>query len=664
MRMMMFGIAALAAGSALAMHKVEPRHNPRGTDLERLRFNNPEAAVPMHHAVFGGFFVDDWDKDGFPDICMYCWPSDADWCWCGIKMYYSSKAKNPSSPDRVYPMGEWVKELPPRKDMRGPGYWPAGKPFTGQGIHLPKGKVTDYGGVDVGGGRGDLNGDGLDDRIVFCNDRTSYGWHDNFNEKGVWLNPHHCFAYLMWGKKHTKESPTNYCDPIPLLNDDGQQMMPCGGVDAVALADFDGDGDLDLLTYEAPDLLRYRENTGTKTVPRFALPRNLVDPHGERISTRLCFGSFQLYDYDGDGQKDLLAIDEESGVCWFRRTGLANGLPVYEQPKDLMQQADEVYFGDMSTPFAVDIDGDGDEDIVTGNASGEIAIIENLSKRGVEFPKWAAQKKVRTPDGKEFRIMAGVNGSIQGPQEAKYGYTIVTAADWDGDGKIDILFNSIWGKVMWMRNIGSKTNPQFDFPQGIEVEWAGDQPELPWGWFKPKTQKNPREIITQWRTTPWPVDWNGDGLVDLILCDTDGDFALWERYRDKTGQLKLKPPKKVLCNMDGSPVRASRYVAKGEWLGGVAGASGRRKIAVMDWNCDGKPDLVLNYGANAQVYLQEKAENGKWFFKCQPGTLAKEPLWSHDPVPGVCDFNADGKPDLLFGAMDGYVYYLRNPNAK
>ncbi len=663
----MSGVIVLAVVSALSLPVFAGhsgvRRNPSGKDLERLQFNNPEAVVPLHHAVFGGFFVGDWDKDGLPDICTYCWPSERDWCWCGIKMYASSKAKNAKSVDRVYPQGDFLKELPPRDGVKSPGYWPAGKPFDGTGIHLPKGKESGYGGVDVGGARGDLNGDGFDDRIVFCNDRTAYGWHDNFNPKGVWLTPHHCFSYIMWGKKYTKDSPTTYHDPEPLTNDNGQQMMPCGSVSFATLKDFDEDGDLDLLTCEAPDLLLYRENVGTRVHPRFASPRDLVDSRGERISTRLCFGHLAFHDYDGDGQEDMLAMDEESTVCWFKRNGMKNGLPVYEQAKDLLQQADEVYFGDMSTPFAIDIDDDGDEDIVTGNAAGEIAIIENMSGKGVEFPKWAAPKKVTTPDGKVFRIMAGVNGSIQGPQEAKYGYTITTAADWDGDGKVDILFNSIWGKIMWMKNIGTKKEPRFDFPQGIEVAWNGNQPELPWGWFKPKTQKNPKEIITQWRTTPVPVDWNGDGLMDLILCDTDGDLVFWERARDKTnGKLILLPPKKSLCNLDGVPVRASRHVVKGEWLGGRAGASGRRKLAVLDWNCDGKLDLVMNFSHNMQVYLQEKAENGKWYFRCQPGTLAQEPLWSHDPAPGACDFNGDGKPDLLFGAMDGYIYYLRNPN--
>ncbi len=45
--------------------------------------------------------------------------------------------------------------------------------------------------------------------------------------------------------------------------------------------------------------------------------------------------------------------------------------------------------------------------------------------------------------------MAGPNGSIQGPCEAKWGYTTLTVADWDGDGLPDLVVNSIWGKVVW-----------------------------------------------------------------------------------------------------------------------------------------------------------------------------------------------------------------------
>lgn len=660
------GLTAAVCASGIWAGHSGVRKNPSGNDLERLQFNNPDAVVPVHHAVFGMFFVGDWDKDGLTDICTVVWPSERDWCWCGIKMYYSSKGRRRDDGTIVYDRGEWVKTLPPRDGVKGPGYWPAGKEFDPKTIHrVPEG--CGYGSADYSSCRGDLNGDGLDDRIVFANDRLAYGWHDKYNDKGVWLNPHHCFSYLMWGKKYTKEDPTTYRDPLPLYQANGQQMLHRGGVNSPCLHDFDGDGDLDLLTLEAPDLLLYRENVGTRTKPSFALPRDLTDARGRRISMHLCFGMITVYDYDGDGVKDLVGMDEESGICWFKGLGVKNGLPVFGQAVTLLQQADELCYGDMATPFAVDIDGDGDEDILTGNAAGDVAIIYNLSKKGVEFPKWSAPVAVTTPDGNPVNIRAGVNGSIQGPQEAKYGYTITTAADWDGDGKIDILMNTIWGKILWMKNIGSARKPRFDYPKGIEVEWDGEQPSLKWGWFKPKTQANPNEIITQWRTTALPVDWNGDGLMDLVLCDVDGDFAFWSRVRDqKTGKLRLLPPKKVFRNMDGTPLRASRFVGKkyGEWLDGWGGASGRRKIAVTDWNGDGKLDFVINGSDNCFLFVQKKAENGQWFFEQQKETMAKEPLWSHDPVPGICDFNGDGKPDLLFGAMDGFIYYLRNPRSK
>lgn len=35
-------------------------------------------------------------------------------------------------------------------------------------------------------------------------------------------------------------------------------------------------------------------------------------------------------------------------------------------------------------------------------------------------------------------------------------------------------------------------------------------------------------------------------------------------------------------------------------------------------------------------------------------------LWAF-PLPTACDFNADGIPDIVLGAEDGFFYYLQNP---
>jgi hypothetical protein len=43
------------------------------------------------------------------------------------------------------------------------------------------------------------------------------------------------------------------------------------------------------------------------------------------------------------------------------------------------------------------------------------------------------------------------------------------------------------------------------------------------------------------------------------------------------------------------------------------------------------------------------------------GPLDSRPISGHSSSPDVVDWNADGIPDLLVGAEDGYFYYMQNP---
>ena len=141
---------------------------------------------------------------------------------------------------------------------------------------------------------------------------------------------------------------------------------------------------------------------------------------------------------------------------------------------------------------------------------------------GGDPPRWAAPQYLEA-DGRPIRIMAGPNGSMQGPAEAKWGYTTLSVADWDGDGLPDLIVNSIWGKVVWYRNVGTRTQPKLAPPQPIEVQWPAAPPKPAWNWWKPAA----KELVTQWRTTPVVCDLNGDGLADLVMLDPEGFLALF-----------------------------------------------------------------------------------------------------------------------------------------
>ena len=323
---------------------------------------------------------------------------------------------------------------------------------------------------------------------------------------------------------------------------------------------------------------------------------------------------------------------------------MVGGVPQFLTAVFFKQQAQDVKFGALVTPYSFDWDGDGDEDLICGNTAGYIGFIENLD--GGNPPRWAEPKYLKT-EGKVIRIMAGPNGSIQGPCEAKWGYTTLSVADWNHDGLPDIVINSIWGKVLWYRNIGSRNEPKLAASETVTVEWPGNPSKPAWTWWQPKDN----QLATQWRTTPVVIDLNKDGLNDLVMLDQEGYLAFFERARKK-GQPILLPGKRIFKDNAGETLRLSKR---------NAGGSGRRKLCFADWDGDGKLDLLAN-SRNISFLRNIAMAPGEYVFE-DTGMVDEQILAGHSTSPTVVDWEKKGVPDLLVGAEDGFLYYMRNPYA-
>ena len=493
----------------------------------------------------------------------------------------------------------------------------------------------------------DYDGDGDPDIIVGVGDWGDYGWDNAYDSSGHWRNgPLRGYVYLVENKNG------HYMSPVKLTTGDGHPI-DVFGAPSPNFFDFDGDGDLDLVCGSFLDHLTWYENIGTRTRPEYAPGRLLKNPAG-LIHMPLEMMNVTAIDWDGDGDVDLIVGQEDGRVALMENTGaVKDHMPVFKSPVFFKQKADDLKFGVLSTPYGVDWDGDGLEDIISGNSAGNIAFIRNL---GGYPPRWAPPRLLKAA-GKVIRVMAGPNGSIQGPAEAKWGYTTFTVADWDGDGLKDLIVNSIWGKVIWFKNTGTRRHPRLAAPQPVKVDGPVVKPS--WNWWNPVKGN----LVTQWRTTPYATDWNSDGKMDLVMLDYEGYLSYYERKREN-GRLMLSPGKRIFYGDPSGFDTNNRVTIETEGLlrlnTGSSGASGRRKFCIVDWNQDGALDLMVN-SRNITFFKNVTRSPNHILFRDE-GTLGNLRLAGHTTSPTVVDWNKDGIPDLLVGAEDGHFYYMVNPN--
>ena len=183
------------------------------------------------------------------------------------------------------------------------------------------------------------------------------------------------------------------------------------GVRSAAWADYDGDGDPDLLVGFAPGptsvLVLYRNDRGTFS--------DVTAAAGVSVATG-GVRQFSFVDFDGDDDLDLsVAFRDRANMLFRNRKGL------------FTEMADSVGLADPRKSVGalwVDADEDGDLDYLVANQDGD------------------ANALFRNEEGR-FTDMAEAMGVAWGgraPKAATNGTVRPCAADADGDGHFDLFF--------------------------------------------------------------------------------------------------------------------------------------------------------------------------------------------------------------------------------
>lgn len=481
----------------------------------------------------------------------------------------------------------------------------------------------------------DWDGDGRIDLLTGVSDWRDYGWDDAFDETGRWTRgPLHGYMYLHRNKG--SNAKPEYEAAVKL--EAGGRAIDLYGTPAPNPVDWFGRGVFDLIGGSFVDRVTLFRNTGTRRRPALAAGVE-VEAGGKPLRMDLCMIQPRVVYWHADRRPSLLIAEEDGTVALLENTAPRGREPRLAAPRYLTQVDPYVKSGVLSRPAAADWNGDGRLDLLAGNSAGSIRYFENSGTP--ENPVFADRGDL-TAGGEPIRRVAGPNGSIQGPAEEKWGYSNIVVADWDQDGDLDILVNDILGAVVWHENTGTRTAPELAKAQPIEVEWRGKPPKPEWNWREPRG----KELVTQWRTTPKVVDWDRDGLPDLVMLNHQGYLALFRRAK-VNGALVLLPPERIFVTGSG------RYL---NLAAGRAGASGRRKIEFADWDNDGDLDLITD-SDQGPVWYENRGTTAAPVLELR-GTIIKASLAGHNPTPCVADWNGDGRLDVIVGAEDGFFYYF------
>jgi len=160
----------------------------------------------------------------------------------------------------------------------------------------------------------------------------------------------------------------------PMFSQQFGSDNPLSGVDigfrsAPILADLDGDGDLDAVVGDFSGVLNYFENTGSVASPSYAQHTGTDNPfNGFDVGS---LSAPALADLDGDDDLDLVVGVSYGNLNYFENTGNAT-TPAFAQQIGTANPFNGFSVGLNSAPNLVDIDGDGDWDVIVGAEDGTL----------------------------------------------------------------------------------------------------------------------------------------------------------------------------------------------------------------------------------------------------------------------------------------------------
>jgi hypothetical protein len=390
---------------------------------------------------------------------------------------------------------------------------------------------------------------------------------------------------------------TELWEGIEIVGQIGDTGTVRHGANALAFADFEGDGDLDLFwgDFFEPGVLVIENIGRTCNTPSFQVDPVPL-PYADSQTSG--YNAPSPIDLDLDGDLDFLmgviggafnpGSTSENNLYYWERVG------EYALERRTTRFLNGIDLGSETNPAVADIDGDGDLDIVVGNKN------DASEADGARLYVYENVGSATAPRFRQTDILQPVRGYYFAPE----------FGDLDADGDLDMFLGTWNQNVLYFRNDGTPESPTW-----VRDEAAG---------------VNPPRVSN---AVPALGDIDGDGDLDLFIGQANGRIVF---YRN-TGSPRDAEWELVSDSFD--DIRVDR----------------RSAPTLVDIDADGLLDLVVGRESRHAVVFRNIGSLEDPHFELDTRIdLALPPISS----PVVADLDGDGVPDVLSGGVSGGLVVL------
>ena len=526
---------------------------------------------------------------------------------------------------------------------------------------MPAGDINvnrlDINGID------DIDGDGDIDILTYLNADLYPYYFENWT-----INPHHvqynhdsliyiyrdqCWGYIQFDansgknmfKLHKEKDSLGSC-----LYRMYEKQKHIGS--STLMIDLNGDGIKDFLYGDVSytNLIALYNNRSQNSLHHDSIgSQDLFFPSNTTPANFIYQPAAYYVDMNNDGKKELLCTtNAPTGVksvnnVWTYSNSSTTSTPIfnYEGNNNFPLYQETIDFGTRSAPMLIDIDNDGDKDLIVAT-NGDYAQTYNYNDRLVLY------KNINS-DIKPIYVLADTNFLMLSKDTAVLNMQ-PTFGDLNNDGKQDMMIGDANGYLLYYINQSSGTNYSFQLQS-----------------------RQYANIAVPGYAAPQLFDLNKDSLLDLIIGNKFGYVQYYQNTGTKSSPQFSNVP---TINFLGG-IKINKITVKATSLGNDTSLTGYATPHVCDLDGDGNYEMLVG-SEQGYLYLYTgitttpgaifprtilEAQNGGYAF-VDEFAFPKNMNFGSRTVPFVGNLDGDSKPDIMIGNLRGGLNIFSSINSQ